>query len=301
MKNIRYFLFPLTLIIGIFIALFTTTTLAASNATVQYPTVNMFDKPDARNGSVTSQAIYSTPVTVIEQRSGWSKIQTPDHYQGWVENKSLRSGNYLGQRILEVKSPSAVIYRVPDTTKYQPLMVVPFGTRLNIIKQLPEQEGRWIQIKLVDGNTAWIQKGDIRMNPRSLSMQQMLKLSHQFVGTPYIWGGKSSFGFDCSGFVQTLYEQIGVNLPRDGSMQIQYDLLKPVGQDHHLDAKYLQPGDLLYFGIDGKTISHAGIYLGNNKYISSTTHDRPLVQVADIRDAWWQKIFITARRLKQNS
>lgn len=274
--------------------------LAAGTAVIQYPVVNMFDRPNAQHGSVTSQAIYATPVTVLEQQHSWTKIQTPDHYQGWVETREIKKGNYGSQRMLEVKSPFAVVYRVPDTTKYQPLMVVPFGTQLSVLKQLREQEGRWIQIKLVDGNVAWIQKGDIRMNPHPLNMQQMLRLSHQFAGSPYIWGGKSSFGFDCSGFVQTLYEQIGVNLPRDGSMQIQYDLLKPVGQDHHLDAKYLQPGDLLYFGIDGKTISHAGVYLGNNKYISSTTHERPMVQVNDIRDAWWQKIFITARRLKQN-
>jgi hypothetical protein len=271
---------------------------AAGTGNIQYPVVNMFDKPDAQNGSVISQAIYGTPVVITAQQGRWIKVQTPDQYQGWVESHEVKSGHYGSSRMLEVRSPFAVLYRVPDTTRYQPAMTIPFGTQLTVIKQSPAQEGRWWQVRLVDGNTAFIQKGDIRLNPKPLNMPQMLAMSRQFVGAPYVWGGKSSFGFDCSGFVQMLYQQIGVNLPRDGNMQIQDARLQKVGQDLHLDAKALKPGDLLYFGIDGKTISHAGVYIGNGKYISSTTHDRPMVQIANINDAWWQKIFITARRLK---
>lgn len=95
-------------------------------------------------------------------------------------------------------------------------------------------------------------------------------MAHQFVGTPYVWGGESTKGFDCSGFAQYLYGHAGVKIPRTTYEQ----WLAPNG--HPVGKGQLLPGDLVFFkGSDSKTVNgkllpgHVGIYIGNGKIIDA--------------------------------
>jgi cell wall-associated NlpC family hydrolase len=120
----------------------------------------------------------------------------------------------------------------------------------------------------------------------------MLDFSRRFLGLPYTWGGTSTFGYDCSGFVQMLERQRGVGLPRDAQPQADWTGMAAV------ERKDVMPGDLLYFGESARRITHTGVYLGDGKFISSTTHATPMVRIDRLEDPFWTRLLVAIRRVK---
>jgi cell wall-associated NlpC family hydrolase len=108
-------------------------------------------------------------------------------------------------------------------------------------------------------------------------------IAMRYLGTPYVWGGASPAGFDCSGFVMYVYAQIGVSLPH--SSYSQYGYGSPVSQGD------LQPGDLVFF--DG--LGHVGIYVGGGSFIHSP-HTGDVVKISSMT-GWYASTFVGARRL----
>ena len=111
-----------------------------------------------------------------------------------------------------------------------------------------------------------------------------------FLGVPYRRGGTSaSTGFDCSGFVRSMFEQtVGKVLPRRASEQ--------AAATEKIDKQDLKPGDLVFFNTMRQTFSHVGIYVGDNKFIHSPRPGKQ-VRVEDMRDAYWDRRFTGARRV----
>lgn len=267
---------------------------AGQQAVVVKPVVNMFSKAST-DVDVVSQAILGTTVGVVEIQGDWARIQTPDEYRGWVrlaELEPLGEGeNYAGQgRVATVFSLKTHLYPVPSVTRRAPLMTVPFETRLEVVEDRPEENGRWIGVKLPDGRSAWVQRGDVVFEMETMDIEGLVGLSKRFLGLPYTWGGTSSFGFDCSGFTQMLCRRGGVGIPRDAQPQAYWEGMTRVEK---LD---LQPGDLLYFGSSLQKITHTGFYLGNGEFIHSTTNQKPVLQISRLEEEHWTKLFVCARR-----
>lgn len=272
--------------------------LPASHAdyVVAEPVLDMFATPSA-DSDVSSQALYGTAVARLEQKGEWTQIRTADDYIGWVRSSglyALTAGPYPapGKRV-KVAALSLNAYREPDVTKHAPLLRLPWEAILEAVPDAPGNTERWLQVKLVDGRTAWVQRGDITTATDLLSIDQMLALSHRFLGITYTWGGVSSFGFDCSGFTQMLIRQRGIEMPRDADVQAKWSGVTAV------ERKDLQPGDLLFFGSKPDKITHTGMYLGNGEFIHDTTHGRPGVQVSKLADEPWNHLFVAARRVKE--
>jgi hypothetical protein len=265
---------------------------ALPNAVVVHPVVNMFSKA-TDDSDVVSQAVYGANVAVLEQKDGWAHIRTFDDYTGWSPLSALRAGQPYATRgrVAEVQSLFAHIYRESNVTKHAPVITVPFETRLEVIAEPPDN-ARWIEVRLPDDRSGWLQTGDVAFDVKPLSIPEMLELSKRFLGLPYTWGGTSSFGYDCSGFAQMLCRRRGVNMPRDAQPQADWSGVARVAR------KDLAPGDLLYFGNSDKHITHTGIYLGDGKFINATTAQTPMVRIDDLNEPRWTKLLVAMRRVK---
>ena len=189
---------------------------------------------------------------------------------------------------------AAHLYRETDVNKHAPLLTVPIETKLEVIAEPPSKETskeRWLQVRLPDDRTAWVQHGDVAFDVKPMSITETLEFSKRFIGRPYTWGGTSSFGYDCSGFVQMLCRRRGVTVHRDARLQVKWDGVTPV------DRKDVAPGDLLYFG-SAKKVTHTGYYLGGGKFINSTTHGTPTIHIDDLNEPYWTRALVAIRRLK---
>ncbi len=265
---------------------------ALPSAVVLRPVVNMYSKPSG-DADVVSQAIFGANVTLMEKQPGWARIRTADDYLGWARLESLRSGEPYATRgrVAEVASLFAHIYREPSVTRHAPLITVPFESRLEVIAEPPDNT-RWLEVRLPDDGSGWIQTGDVAFGAKPLTTAEMLAFAKRFLGLPYTWGGTSSYGYDCSGFMQMLNRQRGVNMPRDAQPQAEWNGVVPV------ERGALAPGDLLYFGSSEKKITHTGMYLGDGKFINATTWQTPMVRIDDLGEPHWSKLLVAMRRVK---
>lgn len=269
--------------------------MAVLAAVVVRPVANLHSRPSGES-DVVSQAIYGTNVAWLDEAGGWVRVKMPDDYTGWMAETALRRAQrpYASSgKIAEVAGLFANLYRETDVTRHQPLLTVPFETRLEVVAEPEQEERRWIQVRLADDQRAWVQRGDVTFEPKRLSIEETIALGKKFVGLPYLWGGTSSFGYDCSGFTQMLCRRRGVLLPRDSGPQARWDGVVVV------EKNALQPGDLLFFGKTPERITHTGMYLGGGEFIHATAHERPVVQVSRLAEAHWSGLLVGARRLKE--
>lgn len=259
------------------------------------PVANMYSRPSVE-ADLVSQAILGTNVQAVEEQPGWLHIRTPDDYAGWTSLTSLRqrdAGDYgASGTVVEVRSLFANLYRDDDVTKRAPLLAAPFESRLEVIAE-PEDNGRrWIKVRLPDSREAWVQRGDVSTRPQPVTIGETIGLAKRFIGLPYLWGGASSLGFDCSGFTQMLARRRGIAMPRDAGPQARWDGVQPVKREE------LEPGDLLYFGSSAEKITHTGMYIGNGEFIHATAYLQPVVQISRLDDPHWAELLVACRRLK---
>jgi cell wall-associated NlpC family hydrolase len=268
---------------------------------VVVPVANMYSRPSDKS-DVVSQAIYGSNVVLLQARGEWSKIQTTDHYKGWTPSRYLRivltgDGYATSGPTVQVESLFANIYAEPDVTRHKPIVTAPFETKLEIAPEnnsakKPALRDGWLQVRLPGQTLAWIQAGDVEADPKPLSIAESIELGKRFLGLPYLWGGRSSFGFDCSGFTQMLVRARGINMPRDADQQAAWSGVTAVERGD------LQAGDLLFFGSSVKDITHTAMYIGDGQFIHDTTNAHPVIQISKLDDDPWTKLLVACRRVK---
>lgn len=118
----------------------------------------------------------------------------------------------------------------------------------------------------------------------SSNRSAVVEFAQKYIGVPYAASGVSPSGFDSSGFVQYVFNQNGISLPRSTA-----DILN-VGTK----VSDLLPGDLVFFNTSGSGVSHVGIYMGDGKFISTTTNG---VKIDQLQDSYWAPKFMGAKRL----
>ncbi len=294
------------LLTALLLSLFSTAFGAMNKEVVVVPVANMYAGPSDKT-AVVSQAIYGSNVKLLVAQGEWSRIQTADLYKGWVPSRHIRivlTGDGYGTSgpTVQVESLFANIYSEPDVTRHKPVLMIPFETRLEVLQedtpagdakkpQAKNVEG-WLQIRLPGKTNAWIQSSDVVSDPKPRTVPESIELAKRFLGLPYLWGGSSSFGFDCSGFTQMLLRSRGLNMPRDADQQAAWSGVSSV------ERKNLQAGDLVFFGASARKITHTGMYLGDGQFIHDSTNGHPVVQIGRLDDEPWTHLLVACRRAK---
>lgn len=260
---------------------------------------NLYAAPSAE-AEVASQALLGQTVTLLEERGAFARVETPDRYQGWLRRGALVA--YAGAdapryaargRVAEVVSLFANVYREADVTTARPKLVAPFTARLEAQDEAPAGEARWLRVRLPSGEAGFVQAGDVRVTDAAAPRPQptgpeLVAQARRFLGLPYLWGGMTPAGIDCSGFVAAVYRAGGRVLPRDADLQFADPAARPV------ERAALEPGDLVFFGRDA--VSHVGLYAGDGRFVHATTHERPVVQESRLDEPHWAEIYRGARR-----
>ena len=128
-------------------------------------------------------------------------------------------------------------------------------------------------------------------NPAAtISGSEIVSLAQQYLGVPYVYGGSSPSGFDCSGFTMYIFAQVGVKLPHGATSQLSYGA--------SVSRSELQPGDLVFFQDYGAVASHVGIYIGGDQFIhaSSSSGNSRCVTVSSLAESYYANHYYTARR-----
>jgi gamma-D-glutamyl-L-lysine dipeptidyl-peptidase len=255
---------------------------------VASPVLNMRKTANSK-AEVVSQGLFSEEIQILERKGEWLQIKTlVDQYVGWVKQEGIHAqdrpllGSHTHSTLITTRLATH-LYEEPDTI-YGPVLTVPFESCLEAV-DFKRDDSRWIAAKLPDGKCVYVQRGDLQaLEHRSfMTCEQMCGFSYSFLGLPYTWGGRSSFGYDCSGFVQMLYRQMGIFLPRDSKDQCMDSRFVDVA------VEALVSGDLIFFGFARDQIKHVGLSLGQGSFIhtSAVTENKPYLRLSHIDDPAW--------------
>ena len=117
--------------------------------------------------------------------------------------------------------------------------------------------------------------------------RRLIQTSMQYLGVPYVFGGTSPYGFDCSGYVRYVFAQAGIYLPRMADEQ--YEVGSPISTSE------LVPGDLVFFSTYTYGVSHVGIYIGEGSFIHAASSSG--VMISGLNDYYWGDCYVGARRV----
>jgi cell wall-associated NlpC family hydrolase len=130
----------------------------------------------------------------------------------------------------------------------------------------------------------------------SATASAVINTADNYIGTPYVWGGTTPRGFDCSGFVQYVFRKHGIELPRTSRQQVQ------VGERVPADIASMEPGDLMFFASNGSRIDHIAIYVGNNEILHSSKSGNGVGydDLTSRRGSWFVEHHVASRRVIEN-
>ncbi|PHR71017.1 MAG: hydrolase Nlp/P60 [Lutibacter sp.] len=199
---------------------------------------------------MTSQILFGEHFKVLEKQKKWSKIRLAfDDYEGWIDNNQyleVTEETYQNIDTSQIHLAGELIDFITDENQY--LIPISLGTTL------PFYKNNELRI-----NTA-ILKYDGTIFFGVLDKELIIKTAFMYLNTPYLWGGKTPFGIDCSGFTQMVYKLCGYNLFRDASQQAtQGEVLSFIEES--------EPGDLAFFDDSEGNIVHVGIIMKDNYII----------------------------------
>jgi len=264
----------------------------------------------AHKAELATQATMGTPVTVWKRERGWYLVQTPDKYLAWVDGDAVT--RMTEAEFAQWQQQPKIIYTQPYGFAYENASAASATVSDLVygnVLALTGSNGDHYETSLPDGRKAFIWKEHSMplvewKKTRQPTTENFIQTGKQLMGLPYLWGGTSFKGVDCSGFTKTVYFMNGLVLPRDASQQVM------IGEE--IDTKNgwqnLQPGDLLFFGRKAEadkpeSVVHVGMWMGNNQFIHASGKVRVSSFDANAPnyDASELKRFLRAKRISSQS
>ena len=206
-------------------------------------------EPEHRSEQV-SQMLFGETAVVSEEFKDWYKIVTDfDAYSGWLEKNSVRIPDAIEENKKKwiVKEPFIQIKNEPEK------FILCAGSEIT----MPGPDG-----SVIINHQRFVPETPFTTKPNSITEDAL-----SFLHAPYLWGGRTIFGIDCSGFIQILFKIRGINLPRDAKDQ---SLIGEKVESFHT----IKPNDLVFFSQGNGAITHVGLYPGENKIIHASKRVR---------------------------
>lgn len=239
---------------------------------------------------VQTQLLYGEEVVILEEKEGWAHVIIPSQpskkddrgYPGWVPKPQLTAvpADWNLTTAAVITSPKASL-ATETSLKLSYQTALPF---------LNEQEGK-VYVQTPDGTTGVLALEDVVVRdslPKG-NGQAIVSAGEKFLNLPYLWGGMSSFGYDCSGFAYSMCKANGYVIPRDADDQ--------AGAGKEVELDKIEPGDLLFFAYEeGKgRIHHVGIYYGEGKLLHSPNTGKT-VEIIPLEGTIYERELCAARR-----
>ena len=218
--------------------------------------------PESSSEQVT-QVLYGETFDTLQNARGWTRTRLhADGYIGWVsfdqvtlfteknfDSYQSLSGVFVLERALPIFGRASL--------QSHPIREAVFGCEIKVVGD----DGAFLKVRLPDGATGYVERNRVSFSfpVKEFSFRTLLGITRSFQGVSYMWGGRSTKAFDCSGFVQTVFRLCGVELPRD--TRDQFSTGKFIGKNFGK----MRTGDLLFFSSKGDKINHVAIFLGRNK------------------------------------
>ena len=257
------------------------------------------------SSEMATQVLMGTPLKVLEKKSYWYRVVTPEGYIAWVTVGSVKTMNE------EEFTAWRDSYRVIVDTHYTLFRDKPSKNGAIIsdgvwgdIVQSPVNKvvNGFQQVMLPNGKTAYVPASDVKpfqkwLDSRNPTTDNILNTGKQFLGFPYLWAGTSIKGLDCSGFVKTSHFLNGIILRRDASQQAK------IGEEVDITngIENLVKGDILFFGRKATAerparVTHVGMYLGEGMFIHSATFVK-MNSLVPGTDNYYDGSMVCARRI----
>ena len=266
----------------------------------------------SHGASMATQALLGTPVKILKKQGSYYLIRTPEGYISWIDNAGLTVMD--STQFAKWKASDKLVYTAQyghayqsSSKKSQPVSDLTAG---DIIK-LEGKKGRFYKVVFPDGRQAYILKkealpfGEWESRPAP-NGQKILETAKTMLGVPYLWGGTSAKGVDCSGFTKMSYFLNGIILPRDASQQEAVGEKIDVYENDTISLakclQNLQPGDLLFFAGNKNNLSaitHTAIYIGKGEFIQAAGLVRinSMIPGSDNYDDYQSRTLVSARRM----
>jgi uncharacterized protein YgiM (DUF1202 family) len=245
------------------------------NGAVNNSVANLRAQPASRSELI-SQALLGTPVRILSEEGSWYLVQTPNRFIGWVNQWEVCPlsiedlARYRDVEKVFFIAQTGRSYSEPDMTSL-PVSDLVAGCLLPVIDTLRG----YYQVAYPDGRQAWIESSQTvptkAILNQPLTTEGLTEILREFNGIPYLWGGTSPKGFDCSGLTTQGYMMKGILLPRDSDQQSRCGQV--VTTEYRWEG--LRSGDLLFFGRraaedEEERISHVAVYMGDTEFIHAS-------------------------------
>lgn len=226
--------------------------------TINLNTVLPVRSEPSEKAEMVTQLLFGEHSSVLDDRNNFLLIRNHfDGYKGWADKKMLTVIGKDEYENLSVKSVfrthclMSSVYSETDNTLYN----------LSIGSVLPNYNNKTCMFGI--GKHKFYHKDGVGtcIATGKKDTDTLIKTALSLLNVPYLWGGKSIMGIDCSGFIQIVFTVNGFFLPRDASQQ--------VSEGREIALNEIQPGDLVFFGKEGKT-THVGMYTGNSRLIHAS-------------------------------
>ena len=219
------------------------------------------------SSQMVDQAIMGNVVRLLKNDNGWYLAQTHYGYVGWINKSGIFITNESGKNNWQEKADKSftdlqnLIRSEPDNNSLPISDIV-----LNNVVISEPYDNDWSLIHLPDGRKGYLKSKSLRYfntkNQNNIHSGDIISDAKRMMGTPYLWGGNSTKGNDCSGFTQTVFKANNIQIPRDARQQALIGTPILPSQDW----SNILPGDLLFFGRKNR-VTHVGISLGQKDFI----------------------------------